>query len=351
VLEMMKARTAILGLLAGSVVVGTLVLHRHTSRVPGAADPAAQLQAHDSDPAALAPANLGEQTSAFPSAAEGTSPAAHSFAQPAVLPPELRSLAEQDSAAAAARINELPGALQPEFAAAIASAWAKTAPEQAAAWATELLNEDARVQAVLSLSAAWATTNPAAAAELGPGVLPEARQPEFLNAVALQWGRADAVAALSWAEHLPAQAARDSFLAGVICALAETSPAQAARFVPSLGPGRYLEETALTVILELGRKEPEAAAEWVQLFPAGHLREVAVRNMVSLWAEQAAVLGAAPSALQTWPEGPERDQAIRYYLDEVLETQPARAAEVLPALSDKALRQEETQRVAQHLPP
>jgi len=102
----------------------------------------------------------------------------------------------------------------------------------------------------------------------------------------------------------------------------------------------------LTIVLEWSRKEPDTVAEWVKTFPEGALREQAVKNLTSLWAEQSAA--ASPTALFAWPEGPERDRAIRWYLDEVLPVQPARGAEVVSAISQDALRQEETERVSQH---
>jgi hypothetical protein len=262
------------------------------------------------------------------------------------LAPELRCLAEQDPAAAAVRLADLPAELRPEFASAIASAWGKTAPEVAADWARNQLEGETRNQALLSMSADWASVNPSGAADCALAVLPEDRQGEFLNSVAMQWGRQDAPAALAWGDQLPGGTARDSFLAGVASALAESSPAQAAQLVTALGSGSLQNETALTVLIEWGRHDPDSAAEWAKMFPPGHLREQALGNLVALWAQAPAA--SASAALRNWPEGPERDGAIRHYLDEILESNPARGVEILSAIDDEVLRREEAQRVAQH---
>jgi hypothetical protein len=263
------------------------------------------------------------------------------------LTPELRDLAEGDPLTAAQRMGDLPGRLRVELAGLIASAWGKSEPELAAAWARDQLEGEARDQALLSVSSDWAAVNPIAAAESGLALLPEQRQEEFLKTVGMQWGRQDSAAAMAWAGHLPDGIARDSFLAGLCSTLADTSPQQAAQLAASLGNGRLAEESALTVVLEWGRQQPEAAAEWVRLFPPGQLREKALSSLTSLWAEGSSSI-SAPPALLVWQSGPERDQAIRHYLDEVLEAQPVRGVEVLAAISNVELRQEETERLAQH---
>jgi len=261
------------------------------------------------------------------------------------LSPELRTLAERDPLAAAAWMENLPERLRVELAAVIASAWGKREPELAAAWAHYQLEGEAREQALLSVSADWALANPVAAAEYGLTISSQIRQEKFLKTVGMQWGRQDSVAALAWADRVLQGTARESFLSGLCSTLAETSPLQAAQLVASLGNSQLAGDSAMTVVLELGRQQPEVAAEWVKLFPAG-LREKALSGLASLWAEQSA--DSAPPALLSWPQGPELDQAIRKYLDEVLEVRPANGVEVLSAISNEELRQEETERLAQH---
>jgi hypothetical protein len=265
--------------------------------------------------------------------------------EPDELSPELRTLAERDPLAAAAWIANLPERLRVELAAAIASAWGKREPELAAAWARDQLDGEAREQALLSVSADWTLANPVAAAEYGLTISTQMRQEEFLKTVGTQWGRQDSVAALAWADRSLRGMARESFLSGLCSTLAETSPLQAAQLVASLGNSQLAVDSALTVVLELGRQQPETAAEWVKLFPAG-LRERGLLELVSLWAQQSS--DSAPPALLSWPQGLELDQAIRKYLDEILEVRPANGVEVLFVISNEELRREETERLAQH---
>jgi hypothetical protein len=261
------------------------------------------------------------------------------------LSPALRTLAERDPLAAAAWMENLPERLRVELAAVIASAWGKREPELAAAWARDQLEGEAREQALLSVSADWALANPVAAAEYGLTIASQMRQEEFLKTVGTQWGGQDSVAALAWADRALEGVARESFLSGLCSTLAETSPQQAAQLVASLGDSKLAGDSALTVVLELGREQPEVAAEWVKLFPTG-LREKALLGLAALWAEQS--FDSAPPALLSWPQGPELDQAIRKYLDQVIEARPANGVDVLSAISNEELRREETERLAQH---
>jgi hypothetical protein len=265
---------------------------------------------------------------------------------PAASSRELASLVEKDPLAAAARMVDLTESQQVELAASIASSWGKRAPELAAAWARDQLQGEARDQALLSVSADWAAVNPIAAAECGLSVLSEGRRQEFLKTVGMQWGRQDSAAAIDWGAQLPQDITRDSFLAGISSTLAETSPLKAAQLVASLGDHSLAEETALTVVIEWARQQPEAAADWVKQFPVGHLREQALWNLVSVSSEQSFSL--PKPLLLSWPEGPERDLAIRHYLDEVLQVQPGQGVDILSAINNDDLRQEETERLVQH---
>lgn len=281
-----------------------------------------------------------------------SAPAASVPAKPALDPPEpsvelaIRARAEQDPIEAAALLAELPGSLSPALAAVVASSWGKHHPDAAALWARSQPERSARDEALFSLSADWAATNPLAAAECALTSLSERRQEQMLGVVGMEWGRQDPAAALAWAQPLVDQSARDSFLAGLSTSLGESSPTKAAALVASLAPGKLQDETALTVILEWGRLEPQAAAEWLRLFPAGPLRQTALENLVSLWAEPSPPDSLSP--LHNWPPGPERDQAIRYFLDQVVEFDPSRGLELLPAIEDTDLRQEESERLVQH---
>jgi hypothetical protein len=301
----------------------------------------------------------GQSRSALVAAAPGQPPPAPGSELPASAPADtgphsreaaawlaIRARAEQDPAGAVALLADLPGLPPTDLAAAVASAWGKQDPEAAAAWARAQPEGGARDEALFSLSADWAATNPAAAADCALASLPEALQGQMLNVVGMQWGGQDPATALAWAGQQPAGPARDSFLAGLSSTLAETSATQAAALVASLPPGKLQEETAITVVLDWARQQPQAAAEWVKLFPAGPLRQTALDNLVSLWAEPTPP--PSPCPLPDWPEGSERDHAIRHFLDQVLDVEPGRAVELLPAISDPALREEETERLAQH---
>jgi hypothetical protein len=141
-------------------------------------------------------------------------------------------------------------------------------PELAAAWARDQLEGEAREHALLSVSADWALANPVAAAEYGLTISSPMRQEEFLKTVGRQWGRQDSAAALAWAGWALPGMARESFLSGLCSILAETHPLQAAQLVASLANSQLSQDSALTVVLELGRQQPETAAEWVKLFPS-----------------------------------------------------------------------------------
>jgi hypothetical protein len=109
--------------------------------------------------------------------------------------------------------------------------------------------------------------------------------PATVDAIATRWAGADFDAASSWAGGLPDGEMRDRILMRLVQSRAGTAPDEAAALL-SESPlsDKMQDEAAMGVLHQWLLKDPEAAREWVDLFPEGPLKERAtgaVRGMTA----------------------------------------------------------------------
>ena len=276
----------------------------------------------------------------------------------------VNDLLENDPQLAADFVTRLPSPLNWQMAAALASAWAQKDTPRAVEWATNLPSCPIRSHALFSLSAHWADADPRAAAAFVVNCsatdLPLDPQPlsdpdenatnrirsQMLEIIAAGWVARDAPSARAWAAKLPPGDSRDAFIAGLVSSLAETSPAESAELVASMTPGLRQDDAALTVLLEWGRTDLPAAADWLKLFPSGDFRDKALLNLAANSTEHDA--DSVHNFLLNWPEPFERIRAVRHYLTTTLSQNAAPGAGLLGGIQDDALFYEETEHVAQH---
>jgi len=274
---------------------------------------------------------------------------------------------DTNPAVAAELIGHLTAPLDSQMASALASLWGTQDIASAVAWATNLPPGPVQTQALFSLLADWGSADPGGAAEfivrpvenefpLDARNAHDASESEsetssrirtqMMEIIGARWAATNSSAAIAWADQLPLGNSRDSFLAGISSTIGEMAPGNAAELVASMSPGEKQEEAALTVLLEWGRKDLQAAGEWLGLFSAGDFRHRALLNLTST------ALYEDPAATQTlllsWPEPDERTQAIRHYFDETLDLDAAGGTNLLAGIEDPSLRSEETERLMQH---
>jgi hypothetical protein len=278
----------------------------------------------------------------------------------------LTKLFENDPASAAELVAALHEPLQMQMAAALASLWGEKDPQSAAEWVKKLPSSPARTHALLSLCGDWAALDPQSAANFvinapvsdfptGSATSTESTmtnapgtdvRSQMLFIIGNHWAAKASGEAIISVSQTPDGANRDSLIAGIASTLAESSPSDAATLVASITPGRQQNDAALTVLLEWGRSDPAAAANWLKLFPSGEFRDKAIQSLTATLAQREP--DSANSVLLDWPVTDERTSAIRYYLNETLDTDASRGVSVLAGIQDGPLFQEETERVAQH---
>jgi hypothetical protein len=263
---------------------------------------------------------------------------------------------ENDPASAAEFVDSLHEPLRTQMSAALASIWAAENSRSAVQWATNLAPSPARTHALLSLCADWAAMDPQNAANfvmnssvddfpISDSAISTVRS-QLLFIIGSRWAVQNSAEAIKSLSESINSSDRDSLLAGISSTLAESSPSDAATLVASMTPGSQQNDAALTVLLEWGRTDPLAAANWLKLFPSGEFRDKAILNLSAILAEQEP--NFAKRALLDWPTTDERARAIRHYLDQTLDNDASRGATMLAGLEDRSLFLEETERVAQH---
>lgn len=97
------------------------------------------------------------------------------------------------------------------------------------------------------------------------------------------WAQRDFTAAFAYADNLPPGIEREEMLGRLALVLAESLPAEAADVVAAdMAPGPTRDEAAISVVHRWALAEPAAAEGWASAFPAGPLRERALREVAGV---------------------------------------------------------------------
>jgi hypothetical protein len=185
------------------------------------------------------------------------------------------------------------------------ASFAEEDPAAARLW-VESLPEKIRARAAKGLVRGWAFHDPRAALDWA------AQQPEDAAGYALQleafnsWSAMDWKAAREWAAS-QSGSLRDRLNAASVNLLASNrGPDEAAELARTL-PSEQFPDIIGRVSMELTRKQPEKAAQWVAELPRGYVREEALEGVLKSWSLQDAK--AALSWAQNLPAGALRDEA------------------------------------------
>jgi len=93
------------------------------------------------------------------------------------------------------------------------------------------------------------------------------------------WATKDIASAINWVGQQPAGGQREQYVGRIAFALSQTSPAEAARFIVQQIPAAAQEEPAIMVLHRWANQDFKAASAWVAAFPAGPLRERAIKEL------------------------------------------------------------------------
>ena len=178
--------------------------------------------------------------------------------------------------------------------------WARNNPADAAAWLTNAPDGRQRVAVAEIVCPQLAQTNAAAAVKLAENCLGEGANDSaqyLLDNMAQQWASQDLQAASAWALAKPAGEQRDRLLQRIAIAESSANPAQAARLISEqMSPGPTQNEAAISVIYQWAQQDATAAMAWAESFPAGDLRDRAIKEVKNVTAYAAAATAGNPPA-------------------------------------------------------
>jgi thioredoxin-like negative regulator of GroEL len=162
------------------------------------------------------------------------------------------------------------------------------------AWLTNAPDGQQRLTIAEIAYSQVAQTNVVAAVKLAENYLSSSTNEVaqfLLDNLTQQWADQDLSAASAWALAKPAGEQRDRLLQRIAMAESAANPAEAGRLISEqMSPGQFQNEAAISVIYQWAQKDAAAAMAWAESFPAGDLRDRAIKEVknVSTYAAAAA---------------------------------------------------------------
>lgn len=193
----------------------------------------------------------------------------------------LPDLTKRNVAAAAELTRGLePWAQRQQALLLVANAWADSDPEAGAEWCGSLPDPGEQLHCLRALCNRLATTDPARAMALAEDQ-DDAASNALAQDIMQHWPRKDLKAAMAWVENRRDTELRDSLWNHLALSLAEIDPKQAANVAAErITSEKIQDEAVISVVHQWMLKDRKAAAEWVELFPEGPLRERASSELV-----------------------------------------------------------------------
>lgn len=155
----------------------------------------------------------------------------------------------------------------------VADTWAASDPHAAVAWAAGLENQFERIMCLGSACTKISRADPALAVSLAWNA-PDLRDSPHICSLAGYWLASDRPAAEAWITNISDPHLRDQMWSEAALNLGSVSPEQAAILAAEkIRPGPLQEEAVISALHQWVLRDRKAAAEWVELFPEGPLRE------------------------------------------------------------------------------
>lgn len=162
----------------------------------------------------------------------------------------------------------------------LAQEWAKDAPGTAEEWSRTLADPAERERALTQVCLEVAAQDPREAIRIAQA---NELQGGTVEAIAGRWAGGDFESAASWARALPEGEMRDRVLMRLVQSYAVKAPAEAASMLSEWNlSDKAKEETAMAVLHQWLLKDPEAARDWVELFPEGILKDRAAGAVLGM---------------------------------------------------------------------
>lgn len=165
----------------------------------------------------------------------------------------------------------------------VAIVWANSDLTNAINWAQSLADDSERTQAMTAVAGEAVRVQPVTALELAIKLPANAKRDDLVRRAAAEWAASDAPGAVAWAKQIPDVNLRAQVLASEAMIWASNDPQAAAEVaVNDLPEGRLQNDTVMTIVEHWAQQQPEAAAEWVDQFPEGKLKQDAEQYLTGL---------------------------------------------------------------------
>jgi hypothetical protein len=216
----------------------------------------------------------------------------YAFAVPAV-----REKLLADPAAALAWMSEHSNVAGPQLSTYLHD-WGQKSPDEMAQYLTSL-PEGGWKQTVIAKAASEALArDPVAAIEYARQLNAGPAQTSFMQMATADWARQNPDAAQQWVGQISDPALRDQLTGAVLTGYAEADPGQAMQLAAqSLSPGPVADQAQADIAWKWALQDPSGAGDYLAQMPAGNARQMAVSEMVNVWANH------DPTAAVNWIEG------------------------------------------------
>jgi hypothetical protein len=133
---------------------------------------------------------------------------------------------------------------------------------------------------------------------------------QWLSTATSEWAKQNPDAAAQWTAQITDSDLRDHLLASVVAGAAENNPDQALDFLErfQLSDAAFNQSIA-DIVWTCALRDSGATAAWVEHFPEGPARQVALKNLIAVWGNHQA--DAAGAWVEKLPPGNFQFQAIQ----------------------------------------
>lgn len=190
---------------------------------------------------------------------------------------KLRIRAQNDPSGFSEWAATLPSGANRRFALETAAlSWGASDPSSTAAWAEGLAKKTERSLALTHIASEAVRRDPHLALELACS-LPEPAMNDIVPRATAEWAASDPVAAAEWASQVSRASLRAETLAGIATVWSDHDPVAAATMIlRELPAGRLQADTIISIVQRWAQQSPADAADWVNQFPDGDLRDTAM---------------------------------------------------------------------------
>ena len=239
-------------------------------------------------------------------------------------------------------LRQPPGDLRTQALGHVASQWADKDFAAAMSWSSQLPAGEEKQSVIMQVAYEGSRNAPLEAMKLATGLPPSSARDDLLAHVASQWAGQEPEAAAKWAHEIPDLDVRARLLGNVMVAWSDQNPAEAAAFASkSLSAEDSKDDIVVGIVQRWTQKDPATAAQWVENFPEGPVRNSALESLVQIWSDQDS--GKVGQWLNDLPEGNSRDTSVAAYARKLTPLDPQLAVSWAESIGDAAVRSKELQ--------